>query len=63
LSNGLNALDYFHSNFVKQKRPKGARLHQDSLSSFSGTISDTVIGSEFANPAEASLDTATNTFR
>lgn len=59
-SNGLNGLDYMHSNFVKMKRPKGARLSQDSLLSISSNLaSDTVIGSEFVNPAEALMDPAT----
>ena len=62
LSNGLNALEYFHSNFVKQKRPKGARMSQDSLANLNVNISDKIIGSEFVNPAEASLDMATKQF-
>jgi hypothetical protein len=62
LSNGLNALEYFHSNFVKQKRPKGAKMSQDSLANLNVNISDRIIGSEFTNPAEASLDMATKQF-
>ena len=62
LSNGLNCLDYFHSNFVKQKRPKGARMSQESLSSFNMKINDKVIGSDFANPAEVNLDPNSKVF-
>jgi hypothetical protein len=62
LSNGLNCLDYMHKNFIRQKRPKGARMHQDSLSSLNVRISDNLIGSEFANPAEVNLDQNTRQF-
>ena len=62
LSNGMNALDFFHFNCVKTKRPKGALASRETLSTVSGRISDKVIGSEFANPAEASLDPTTKTF-
>jgi len=59
-SNGLNGLDYMHTNFVKMKRPKGARLTQDTLSSINSNLaSDTFIGSDFANPAEVNMDGAT----
>jgi len=61
-SNGLNGLDYCHANFVKMKRPKGAKLTQDSLSNFNYKEADKIIGSDFVNPAEASLDHATKTF-
>lgn len=63
-SNGINALDYVHVNFVKVKRPKGARAAQESLSNLSiGRMSDNLIGSDFTNPSEANLDRATNQFR
>lgn len=62
-SNGLNGLDYIHTNFVKIKRPRGARSTQNSISAISASLaSDTLIGSDFTNPAEASLDSATKTF-
>lgn len=62
-SNGINALDYVHVNFVKIKRPKGARATQESLSNLSlGRMSDNFIGSDFSNPAEANLDQATKQF-
>lgn len=62
LSNGLNCLDYFHNNFVKQKRPKGAKLSQESLSHVSMKVSDRMIGSDFVNPAEVNLDQTTKQF-
>jgi hypothetical protein len=64
LSNGMNALDFFHSNSVKVKRPKGAKA-LGGLESISGNIPgavDKVIGSEFTNPAEAQLDSTTKVF-
>ena len=62
LSNGMNALDFFHYNCVKTKRPKGALASHDTLASVGGKISDKMIGSDFANPAEASLDKTTKVF-
>jgi hypothetical protein len=62
-SNGLNGLDYIHSNFVKIKRPKGARASQDSIMNTAlAKESSTMIGSDFTNPAEISLDKATKQF-
>jgi hypothetical protein len=62
-SNGINGLDYVHVNFVKIKRPKGARATQDSLANLQlGRISDGMIGADFVNPAESNLDQATKTF-
>jgi hypothetical protein len=61
-SNGLNGLDYVHNNFVKMKRPKGAKMVQDSLANIKYSVADSIIGSEFANPAEALLDKASRTF-
>jgi hypothetical protein len=65
LSNGVNALDFFHANNVKIKRPRGAKAVQgQSLAdtpSYGG--SDKMIGSEFVNPAEASMDTASRVFQ
>lgn len=64
LSNGMNALDFFHSNNVKVKRPKGARSTTQGLGleSVSAYGTSTMIGSEFTNPAEASLDKTTGNF-
>jgi len=62
LSNGMNALDFFHYNCVKTKRPKGALASRDSLVSVKGNVSDEMIGSDYSNPAEATLDKSTNSF-
>lgn len=62
LSNGMNALDFFHSNNVKVKRPKGARATTKGLESFAAYGTDKVIGSEFVNPAEVNLDPNTKNF-
>jgi len=57
LSNGMNALDFFHSNNVKSKRPKGANASvTGGLETVQAYSSDNIIGSEFVNPAEATLD-------
>lgn len=63
MSNGLNGLDYCHSNFIKIKRPKGAALTTNSILS-TGMYSegDKMIGADFVNPAEVNLDTATRSF-
>jgi hypothetical protein len=63
-SNGLNGLDYIHANFVKIKRPKGARASQDSLMNINSNLAgNTMIGSDFSNPAEVGLDQATKQFK
>lgn len=62
LSNGMNALDFFHFNCVKVKRPKGALASRDTLASVAGKVSDKMIGSDFTNPAEAALDKTTKMF-
>jgi hypothetical protein len=62
LSNGMNALDFFHSNNVKSKRPKGARASTGSLESVQAYGTDKMIGSDFVNPAEAQLDKTTGNF-
>ena len=56
LSNGMNALDFFHYNCVKVKRPKGARAAAGSLASIKGVIGDQMVGTEFGtNPSEAEI--------
>lgn len=64
LSNGMNALDFFHANNVKVKRPRGARASQgqglESVSAYGD--GGQMIGSNFVNPAEASLDQTTKNF-
>jgi len=65
LSNGMNALDFFHSNSVKVKRPKGAKVTTGSLESISASLpgaSDKMIGADFVNPAEAQLDQSSRVF-
>lgn len=62
LSNGMNALDFFHTNCVKVKRPRGARSAAGSLMDVK-TSSDKMIGVDFTNPAEARLDRSTNEFK
>jgi hypothetical protein len=62
LSNGMNALDFFHSNCVKVKRPKGARAAAGGLESVTFG-NDKMIGSDFTNPAEVNLDRATGEFK
>lgn len=63
LSNGMNALDFFHTNCVKIKRPKGAKISSsmDSLGAIPGS-DNKVIGSDFTNPAEAQLDPNSKVF-
>lgn len=46
LNNGTNALDFFHMNYVKVKRPRGAVLG-GGLASVEVYGSDAQIGSEF----------------
>jgi hypothetical protein len=62
LSNGMNALDFFHSNNVKVKRPKGARASSGGLDTVAAYGNDKMIGADFTNPAEATLDRATGNF-
>jgi len=62
LSNGMNALDFFHTNCVKVKRPKGSRGAVGSIIDVP-TVTDKMIGSEFTNPAEAKMDKATREFK
>jgi hypothetical protein len=63
LSNGMNALDFFHSNNVKVKRPRGAKSSSGSLETVQAYGTDKMVGSDFVNPAEANLDPTTRTFR
>lgn len=62
LSNGINALDFFHSNNVKVKRPRGARSTTGSLETIQSYGGDKMIGADFTNPAEAMLDPTTKNF-
>jgi hypothetical protein len=63
LSNGMNALDFFHSNNVKIKRPRGARASTGGLETIAAYGTDKMIGTEFGtNPAEVNLDKASGVF-
>jgi len=55
LNNGMSALDFFHANYVKQKRPRGAVLGGGLASVEVYNTSDKMIGSEFANPSTATI--------
>lgn len=53
LNNGLNALDFFHQNYVKIKRPRGAVIG-GGLASIQLDLDDgKQIGSSFADPRGA----------
>lgn len=49
LNNGVNPLDFFHTNYVKVKRPRGAVLG-GGLASIEVYNSDRMIGAEFSDP-------------
>lgn len=54
LENGMNALDFFHSNLIKVKRGVGSVSTQFGGGLASAPVMDQVMpGSEFSNPAEA----------
>lgn len=60
LTNGMNALDFFHQNLIKLKRAKGAVAQSLSLSAFRNTKmmnaeDGRMIGSDFSDPMGASL--------
>jgi len=50
LNNGMNALDFFHVNYVKTKRPKGAVLGGGLASIEVYSDESGMIGAEFADP-------------
>ena len=52
LNNGVNPLDFFHMNYVKVKRPRGAVLG-GGLASVEVYGQDTMIGAEFSDPRGA----------
>lgn len=55
LNNGLNALDFFHQNYVKVKRPRGAVIG-GGLASVQLDLDDGLqIGSTFSNPRGATV--------
>lgn len=50
LNNGMNALDFFHANYVKVKRPRGAVIG-GGLASVQMDLDDgKMIGSSFSDP-------------
>lgn len=55
LNNGMNALDFFHQNYVKVKRPRGAVVG-GSLASIEVYREGAMIGSEFSDPRSATVD-------
>ena len=57
LSNGLNPLDFFHMNYVKIKRPRGAVLGGGlaSISVYGAGAEEKMIGSSFSDPRSASI--------
>lgn len=56
LSNGINALDFFHTNSVKIKRPLGAKSSTVGLNDIEAYGEDKMIGSDFADPTEVIVD-------
>lgn len=56
LNNGMNALDFFHMNYVRVKRPRGAVIG-GGLASVAMDLDDgKLIGSNFSDPSSAQLD-------
>ena len=60
LNNGVNPLDFFHMNYVKVKRPRGAVLG-GGLASVEVYSADKQIGSEFSDPRSGTLSSETVT--
>lgn len=55
LNNGMNALDFFHQNYVKVKRPRGAVIG-GGLASVAIDLDDgKMIGSSFSDPRGAAI--------
>lgn len=56
LNNGLNALQFFHQNYVKVKRPRGAILGGGLASiEVKGSGADSLIGSSFTRGDNGSI--------
>lgn len=53
LNNGMNALDFFHSNYVKVKRPRGAVIGGGLASVELDADDGKLIGSSFSDPRGA----------
>ena len=61
LTNGMNGLDFFHQNYVKVKRPRGAVIG-GGLASIQLDLDDgKMIGSSFSDPAGATISNDSNT--
>ncbi|WP_407304233.1 hypothetical protein [Acinetobacter sp.] len=56
LNNGINPLDFFHTNYVRIKRPRGAILG-GGLASVEVYNNDQIIGSKFSDPRGATIAT------
>jgi hypothetical protein len=54
LNNGLNPLDFFHQNYVKVKRPRGAVLG-GGLASVEVYRDSNLIGSDFSDPMSGTV--------
>lgn len=64
LNNGVNPLDFFHMNYVKVKRPRGAVLGGGLASIEVFSDNGKMIGSDFSDPAGAVVsDQAPTSFR
>lgn len=50
LNNGMNALDFFHANYVKIKRPRGAVIGGGLASVAVDADDGKMIGAQFADP-------------
>lgn len=61
LNNGLNPLDFFHMNYVRIKRPRGAVLG-GGLATVDVYGSDKIIGSDFSDPRGAQVSSETPKF-
>jgi hypothetical protein len=61
LGNGMNALDFFHQNYVKIKNPRGSVTGGGSLLNVSldmgSNLDDSIIGSKFSDPRGAAIAT------
>ncbi len=60
LNNGMNALDYFHGNYIEHKRSKDALVSELNSGLKNAKVMDSVgmIGEGFVDPAEAQFDSS-----
>jgi hypothetical protein len=61
LPNGMNALDFFHANYVKVKRPRGSigALSMGTMADVQIAESDKIIGSGFTSGIATAAEPAT----